>query len=150
MGHWGPGIECIKFNYHQHQMSLVLPEDYGELCAQQPRTKTSRDDVNKAKAVSQAVPSHAGRSSRNSVTRYRSLEINYHTARNNERTSLPILQKIISVPLCLLGRAEYRVGQWITRLHEIWAGWFNPVTVPMLIFHRKSWNQSVHMFVMRK
>ena len=25
----------------------------------------------------------------------------------------------------------YRVGQWVTRLHEIWAGWFHPVAVPM-------------------
>ena len=24
-----------------------------------------------------------------------------------------------------------RVGQWVTRLHEIWAGWFHPVAVPM-------------------
>ena len=55
-------------------------------------------------AASQAVLSHAGGTP---VTRYQSLEINYRTAPNNERTALPILQKIISVPLCLLGRAEY-------------------------------------------
>ena len=59
------------------------------------------------KSASRAVPSHAGRYSQNSVTRYWSLEINYHTAPNNERTALPILQKIISVPLRLLGSAEY-------------------------------------------
>ena len=59
------------------------------------------------KSASRVVPSHAGRYSQNSVTRYWSLEINYHTAPNNERTALPILQKIISVPLRLLGSAEY-------------------------------------------
>ena len=61
------------------------------------------------KSASRAVPSHAGRYSQNSVTRYWSLEINYHTAPNNEHTALPILQKIISVPLRLLGSAEYLV-----------------------------------------
>ena len=40
---------------------------------------------------------------------------------------------------------NHRVGQWVTRLHEIWAGWFHPVAVPMLNSHRKSWNQSVHV-----
>ena len=39
--------------------------------------------------------------------RYQSLEINYHTAPNNKSTALPILQKIISIMVCLLGRAEY-------------------------------------------
>ena len=45
------------------------------------------------KSASRAVPSPAGRYSQNSVTRYWSLEINYHTAPNNERTALPILQR---------------------------------------------------------
>ena len=40
--------------------------------------------------------------------RYQSLEINYHTAPNNKSTALPILQKLISIMVCLLGRAEYR------------------------------------------
>ena len=39
--------------------------------------------------------------------RYQSLEINYHTAPNNKSTALPILQKLISIMVCLLGRAEY-------------------------------------------
>ena len=43
----------------------------------------------------------------NSVTRYQSLEINYHTTPNNERTALPILKKIINALLYLSGRAEY-------------------------------------------
>ena len=41
---------------------------------------------------------------------YQSLEINYHTAPNNKSTALPILQKLISIMVCLLhvlGRAEY-------------------------------------------
>ena len=37
-----------------------------------------------------------------------------------------------------------RVGQWVTRFREIWAGWFHSVAVPMYNSHRKSWNQSVH------
>ena len=37
---------------------------------------------------------------------YKSLEINYHTAPNNKSTALPILQKLISIMVCLLGRAE--------------------------------------------
>ena len=41
------------------------------------------------------------------VMRYQSLEINYHTAPNNKSTALPILQKLISIMVCLLGRAEY-------------------------------------------
>ena len=41
------------------------------------------------------------------VMRYQSWEINYHTAPNNKSTALPILQKIISIMVCLLGRAEY-------------------------------------------
>ena len=40
------------------------------------------------------------------VMRYQSLEINYHTTPNNKSTALPILQKIISIMVCLLGRAE--------------------------------------------
>ena len=40
------------------------------------------------------------------VMRYQSLEINYHTAPNNKSTALPILQKLISIMVCLLGRAE--------------------------------------------
>ena len=39
--------------------------------------------------------------------RYQSWEINYHTAPNNKSTALPILQKLISIMVCLLGRAEY-------------------------------------------
>ena len=39
--------------------------------------------------------------------RYQSLEINYHTAPNNKSTALPILKKLISIMVCLLGRAEY-------------------------------------------
>ena len=39
--------------------------------------------------------------------RYQSLEINYHTAPNNKSTALPILQKLISIMVCLLGRVEY-------------------------------------------
>ena len=39
--------------------------------------------------------------------RYQSLEINYHTAPNNKSTALPILQKLISMMVCLLGIAEY-------------------------------------------
>ena len=41
------------------------------------------------------------------VMRYQSLKINYHTAPNNKSTALPILQKLISIMVCLLGRAEY-------------------------------------------
>ena len=41
------------------------------------------------------------------VMRYQSLEINYYTAPNNKSTALPILQKLISIMVCLLGRAEY-------------------------------------------
>ena len=40
------------------------------------------------------------------VMRYQSLEINYRTTPNNKSTALPILQKIISIMVCLLGRAE--------------------------------------------
>ena len=42
--------------------------------------------------------------------RYQSLEINYHTAPNNKSTALPILQKLISIMVCLLGRAEYVIS----------------------------------------
>ena len=38
--------------------------------------------------------------------RYQSLEFNYHTAPNNKSTALPILQKLISIMVCLIGRAE--------------------------------------------
>ena len=41
------------------------------------------------------------------VMKHQSLEINYHTAPNNKSTALPILQKFISIMVCLLGRAEY-------------------------------------------
>ena len=96
---------CSKINYHQHKISLVLSEDYRWLWAQQPEATTTRDDVNKSylQAVGRAVRSHAGGTP---VTGYQSSETNYRTAPNNERTALPILQKIISVPLRLLGSAE--------------------------------------------
>ena len=42
--------------------------------------------------------------------RYQSFEINYHTAPNNKSTALPILQKLISIMVCLLGRAEYTLS----------------------------------------
>ena len=44
------------------------------------------------------------------VMRFQSLEINYHTAPNNKSTALPILQKLISMLVCLLGRAEFENG----------------------------------------
>ena len=44
--------------------------------------------------------------------RYQSLEINYHTAPINKSTALPILQKLISIMVCLLGRAEYTMTSW--------------------------------------
>ena len=98
----------------------VTHADYGELCAQQPGTKTSRDDVNKANWGCNCKPgrrysSHAGGTP---GTRYRSLEMNYHTAPDNERTTWPILQKIISAPLCLLGRAE--CGWWLGGPSQFW------------------------------
>ena len=39
--------------------------------------------------------------------KYQSLEIDYHTAPNNNSTALPILQNLIIIMVCLLGRAEY-------------------------------------------
>ena len=48
--------------------------------------------------------------------RYQSLEINYHTALNNKSTALPILQKLISIMVCLLGRAEYMLFRSIQTL----------------------------------
>ena len=55
------------------------------------------------KTLSNVFPSHV-------YSVYQSLETNYHTTPNNDHTALPILQKIISVPLCLLGRAEYSIS----------------------------------------
>ena len=46
MGHWS--MQQVQLSPALDVMSLVLPEDYGQLCAQQLGTKTSRDDVNKA------------------------------------------------------------------------------------------------------
>ena len=48
--------------------------------------------------------------------RYQSLEINYHTAPNNKSTALPILQKLISIMVCLLGRAEYSLTEYDNNL----------------------------------
>ena len=64
-------------------MSLVLPEDYGQLCAQQPGTKTSRGDVNKDLSAGR-YPVIAGGIP---VTRYQSLEINYCTTASNNETN---------------------------------------------------------------
>ena len=50
------------------------------------------------------------------VMRYQSLEINYHTAPNNKSTALPILQKLISIMVCLLGRAEYSLTEYDNNL----------------------------------
>ena len=52
------------------------------------------------------------------VMGYQSLEINYHTAPNNKSTALPILQKLISIMVCLLGRAEYTPNNYI--MQGVW------------------------------